>query len=104
MLDLLAWTAAVLLYGVGDLVTTVAGTRHDGIEERTPLTRWLFGPKPSLLGFGLFKLVLLAGFYVAHLPFREAAYAPALPAGIALVGAVAVANNLLAIRRVRRRA
>ncbi|CAI48353.1 uncharacterized protein NP_0524A [Natronomonas pharaonis DSM 2160] len=96
----LLWALAVLLYGVGDLVTTVAGTRHEHVREAAPLTRRLFGPAPSAWRFGLFKLGLLGAFYAVTRTVVPPPYQPAVPAAIAVVGLVAVGNNLRVLWRV----
>ncbi|APW98020.1 hypothetical protein CHINAEXTREME_09605 [Halobiforma lacisalsi AJ5] len=92
------WLLAILLYGLGDLVTTAAGLRA-GLKEGQPFVRRLLGESPTAwrLGlFGLYKAVLLGGFYLAYLALEglEVRFRFAIPAGIAAIGSYAVATNV----------
>ncbi|AEH37060.1 hypothetical protein [Halopiger xanaduensis] len=100
-LVLVLWLLAVLFYGVGDLVTTVVGTRTDGLEEGQPLTRAIFGEQPSALQFGLFKVGVLLAFYGVFLLLPDDRFRPLVPAAILGVGIGVVVHNIRAIRSVR---
>ncbi|ADD04446.1 uncharacterized protein Nmag_0862 [Natrialba magadii ATCC 43099] len=104
------WLAAVLTYGIGDLVTTAVGLRHTQIEEGMPFARQLLGEPPSAWGvvrFGLFKIVLFAAFYLGAVAMAR--FAPGtrvdllVPLAITVVGVAAVGNNVRVIRQVRGR-
>ncbi|GAB3669088.1 hypothetical protein [Halopiger thermotolerans] len=95
------WLLAVLVYGVGDLVTTVVGTRTDGIVEGQPLTRAIFGERPSALRFGLFKVGVLLAFYGGSLLLPDDRFRALVPAAILGVGIGVVVHNVRTIRNVR---
>ncbi|ELY93397.1 hypothetical protein C483_05508 [Natrialba hulunbeirensis JCM 10989] len=104
------WLAAVLTYGVGDLVTTAVGLRHAQIEEGMPFARRLLGEPPSAWGvvrFGLFKVALFVGFYLGAVAMTRTAPGTRVdllvPVAITVVGVAAVGNNVRVIRQVRSR-
>ncbi|RKD97966.1 hypothetical protein [Halopiger aswanensis] len=100
-LALVLWLLAVLFYGVGDLVTTIVGTRTDGLEEGQPLTRAIFGEQPSALRFGLFKVGILLVFYGGSLLLPDDRFRALVPAAILGVGIGVVVHNVRTILAVR---
>ncbi|WP_245758098.1 hypothetical protein [Natronobacterium haloterrestre] len=92
------WLLAIVLYGVGDLVTTAVGLRA-GLKEGQPFVRRLLGESPTawrVALFGLYKAVLLGGFYLAYVALEGLGirFRFAIPAGIAAIGGYAVATNV----------
>lgn len=89
------WIAAIVLYGVGDTVTTFWGLSAGGIAEAGPIA----GPfieaygRPALLGI---KAVVFPSFYVLWRGLRTPGRV-AVPLALALVGGVVTAWNLLIV-------
>lgn len=86
------WLAALLLYGVGDVVTTVVGVRSADVAEAGPLaTAFLDGA--GVYGFVALKFALFAASFavwrVLDTPGRAA-----VPGSLAVVGAVVTAWNV----------
>ncbi|MEY7851198.1 hypothetical protein AB7C87_18585 [Natrarchaeobius sp. A-rgal3] len=88
------WALAVLLYGVGDLVTTMVGLGRDGVVEGNAGARFVLGDPPSWVRFAVFKAVLLSGCYGGYLLLEGYRIRPAIPAGIAAIGLYAVVTNV----------
>ncbi|WP_254840785.1 DUF5658 family protein [Natronomonas marina] len=91
----LLWIFAVLLYGVGDTVTTLWGLSTGGIAETGPVVA------PFLETYGRYalvavKLVVFVGFYLVWRLLRSPGRA-AVPAALAVVGAAVSTWNLLVI-------
>lgn len=89
--------AAILLYGIGDVVTTAAGLAIPGVVEANPTVR------PLLVAYGVpgliaFKAAVMGCFFAvaSRLPARHRV---AVPLGLTLVGAAVTAWNLLVICR-----
>ncbi|OVE85766.1 hypothetical protein [Natronolimnobius baerhuensis] len=100
-LAVVLWALAIGFYGVGDLVTTLRGLEYDDLEEGQQIPRTILGEPPSAVRFGLFKAVILGVFYAGSLAVPDPRIRLLIPAGIAMVGAYAVFNNLRAIWSVR---
>jgi len=90
-----AWVGAVLMFGVGDVVTTVVGISQAGAVEASPTVG------PVVETFGLWVLVpLKAGILVAFYGlFRLAPdeHRAGVPFGLMEVGAAAVGWNLVVV-------
>ncbi|MWV40397.1 hypothetical protein GRS80_11715 [Natrialba sp. INN-245] len=88
------WTLAVVLYGVGDLVTTMIGLGRDGVVEGNAGARFVLGDPPSWVRFGVFKAVLLFACYGGYFLLEGYLIRFAVPAGIAAIGLYAVVINV----------
>jgi len=91
------WLLAIATFGVGDSVTTVAGTRWAGLVERSPVVRRIAGRQPSIPALVGLKLVafLVAGGLSHVLP--PGSYRSMVPASIAVVGLLATGFNVWVI-------
>jgi hypothetical protein len=98
MVNTLAWTLAVLFYGVGDAVITYIGTQFENIEESVPTTRWLIGSNPSIWALAALKVVSLALVFIAYLFIEGNRYRDLVPISLALLGLYAVIMNSYTIR------
>jgi len=85
------WLVALLLYGLGDLVTTVVGVAQPGIGEIGPVAG------PVLDAYGTSGLVLLkSGTLAASYAvwrFLGAPHRVGIPLGLAVVGLVVTSWN-----------
>lgn len=91
----LVWATALLLYGIGDTVTTFWGLSTGGVAEAGPVAAPLveaYG-RYALLGI---KAVVFAGFYLAW-RFLRTPGRVAVPLALATVGGVVTAWNLVVI-------
>lgn len=85
------WLLALLLYVVGDILTTTVGLRYTTLQETGPLPRYL------LVEFGAWMLAVLKlgtlGLFVGlwRVVPRPASYG--VPIGLALVGCVVTLWN-----------
>jgi len=89
------WIAAILLYGIGDTVTTFWGLSTGGISEAGPIA------KPLVDAYGHSALVLIKAiafplFYVVWRLLRTPGRI-AVPFALAFVGMVVTIWNLLVI-------
>ncbi|MBX0297629.1 DUF5658 family protein [Haloarcula nitratireducens] len=86
------WALAILLFGVGDLITTGVGLRVGGVVETNPIPRLFF--QYSVLGaMGALKIAAFGGFYVCwRLVPRP--YSMGIPLGLAVLGGVVTSWNL----------
>lgn len=87
------WVAAILLFGVGDVVTTSVGLGIGGLSEIGPFTA------PLLQQYGLgamvgLKLAAFGGFYLLWRTVPRP-HCAGVPLGLALLGASVTAWNLL---------
>jgi hypothetical protein len=99
-LDAVLWLLAVVFYGVGDYVTTVAATRRATATERNPLLRRLFATgAPPAASFAAVKLVAFGCFGAGYLLGEPSLARSAIPAVVALVGVVVTAQNVRVLRR-----
>jgi hypothetical protein len=98
-LDAVLWALAVVFYGVGDYVTTVAATRHAGAAERNPLLQRLFDTGvPPALSFAAVKLGAFGCFGAGYLFSDPSAVRSLIPGVVALVGLVVTAQNVRVLR------
>ena len=94
--DRQVWIAAILLYGVGDTVTTFWGLSiGGGIAEAGPIA------KPLIEGYGLYMLLVIKAvvfpvFYAAW-RFVGTPGRVAVPFALALVGGLVTVWNLFVI-------
>lgn len=91
------WLLAIATFGVGDSVTTVAGTRWAGLVERSPVVRRVAGARPSIPALVGLKIVafLVAGGLSRVVP--PGSYRSMVPASIAAVGLLATGFNVWVI-------
>ncbi|MFB6154696.1 MAG: DUF5658 family protein [Haloferacaceae archaeon] len=86
------WLAALLLYGVGDGVTTVVGVRSAEVAEAGPIATTLLDGA-GLYGFVALKFAFLAAsfavWWALDTPGRVA-----VPASLAVVGTVVTVWNV----------
>lgn len=89
------WIAALLLYGVGDTVTTFWGLSLGGVAEAGPIARPLIDAygRGALIGI---KLVVFPTFYVVWRLLRTPGRV-AVPLALAVVGAAVTLWNLVVI-------
>lgn len=105
-LSLVLWGLALLVYGVGDVVTTAVGIRYYDLRETNPLAVRLMGPSPSFAQTVTFKLAMLAvaavadGVISALVGFPGSILVPFLVLGI---GVWAVQANVLNLWLAHRR-
>lgn len=89
------WVLAVVLYGVGDSVTTLVGLESDGVTESGPVALYALGqggiPGFLLLKVGFIGLCFLV-WWVVRTPGRVA-----IPLALIVVGAVVTGWNLVVI-------
>ena len=93
--DRLVWIAAIVLYGVGDTVTTLWGLSTIGVAEGGPIA----GPVIDAYGrYALLsiKAVVFPAFYLVWRALRTPGRV-AVPFALALVGAVVTGWNLVVI-------
>lgn len=96
--DRWVWFAAILLYGVGDAVTTFWGLSNGGIAEAGPIAKPFieaYGPS-ALLGI---KTIVFPAFYLFWWLLRTPGRT-AVPLALAVVGAIVTLWNLLVIASV----
>ena len=91
----LVWAAAILLYGVGDTVTTFWGLSTGGIAEAGPVAA------PLMEAYGRYSLlavkaVTFAAFYLLWRLVRTPGRV-AVPLALATVGALVTAWNLVVV-------
>lgn len=93
--DVALWGLALLVYGVGDLASTLLGLRL-GAEESNPIPAAMIDAAPGFfeaaLALTLWKAATVAAF--AALAWRlPSPYAAAIPLGLSLIGVVVVGWN-----------
>jgi hypothetical protein len=85
------WALALLLFVVGDVVTTGIGYRMEGVFEASPLPAMLLAQFGVLALLGL-KVAVVGVCYLMWIAVpRE--YAVGIPLGMALLGGVATGWN-----------
>ena len=87
------WLVAVLLYGVGDYVTTVLAVRRGDIVEANPAVIALLSEQPSPLGFAVLKSGALVVCFLGFLSISTTPIAIGVPVGIAVLGTVVTVSN-----------
>jgi len=94
LLGAFLWALAVLWFGVGDWVTTVAIYEHPALVEANPRVGWIimeFGH----VGHAVFKLVVLSGMAVGyHFARRVWWVRLTAPASLALAGIIVTLHNV----------
>lgn len=93
------WIVAVLLYGVGDYVTTVLAVRRADIIEANPAVVALLSDQPGPVGFGLLKCGALVVCFLGFLSISGSRIAIGVPVGIAALGGVVTLSNTVTIVR-----
>ena len=93
------WLLAVLLYGVGDYVTTVLAVRRHEVVEANPAVVALLSEQPSPLGFAVLKCGALVVCFLGFLSISTSPIAIGVPIGIAIMGAVVTASNTVMLVR-----
>jgi hypothetical protein len=93
--DRQVWIAAIVLYGIGDTITTFLGVSIGGVAEAGPIAG------PLMEGYGRsgligVKAVVFPVFYVVWRLLRTPGRV-AVPLALALVGGVVTVWNLLVI-------
>ena len=105
-LDLYLWLLALLVFGLGDAVTTVVAVAEFDMVETNPLVVRLAGRKPSAaatLGFKTATLAVGGAAYLALRPFGGRFPALLVPLVLLGVGAWAVIGNVVRIGLAKRR-
>ncbi len=87
------WLLAVLLYGVGDYVTTVLAVRRADVVEANPAVIALLSDEPSPLGFAVLKSGALVICFLGFLSISASPIAIGVPIGIAALGAIVTVSN-----------
>jgi len=89
------WLLAVLLYGVGDYVTTVLAVRRSDVVEANPAVVALLSEQPSPLGFAVLKAGALVVCFLGFLSISASPIAIGVPIAIAVLGGLVTASNTL---------
>ena len=89
------WILGVLAFGVGDVLTTLAGLRIDGVTEASPVAAATLDAYGfwGMVGAKLLALSLLAGFWRA----TPEPHAVGVPLGLALLGVIVVGWNSVVV-------
>ncbi len=87
------WLLAVLLYGVGDYVTTVLAVRRHDVVEANPAVVALLSEQPSPLGFAVLKSGALVICFLGFLSISTSPIAIGVPIGISVLGGVVTVSN-----------
>ncbi|RDI71708.1 hypothetical protein [Halopelagius longus] len=99
-LEAVLWALAVVFYGVGDYVTTVAAASRPDAEERNPIVRRVFAaPLSPLVSFALLKAAAFGCFLAGYLFVGSSPVRPAIPGAVALVGVVVTLQNIRVLQR-----
>jgi len=93
------WLVAVLLYGVGDYVTTVFAVRRADIVEANPAVIALLSDQPGPIGFALLKSGALVVCFLGFLSISTSPIAVGVPVGIALLGGIVTISNTVMLVR-----
>ncbi len=105
-LNLALWGLALLVFGIGDVVTTAVGIRYYDLRETNPIVVRIMGRSPSLLGTVAFKVAVLG---VAGILDRILGAVAGFPASIMVpffilgIGFWAVHANTLNLLQAHRR-
>ncbi len=89
------WIVALLLYGIGDTLTTVVGLSAGGVAEAGPIAKPLIETYGRLALVGI-KAVVFPVFYAVWSILRTPGRV-AVPFALALVGGVVTVWNLFVI-------
>lgn len=89
------WVLAVVLYGIGDTITTLVGLQSDGATEGGPVALYVLG-QGGIPGFLLLKIgfigVCVLIWWLVRTPGRVA-----IPLALVVVGAVVTGWNLIVL-------
>ena len=96
--DRWVWIAAILLYGVGDTVTTLWGISTGGVTEAGPVAKPLIETYGHAALVGI-KAVIFPAFY-ALWRFLRTSGRIAVPFALAFVGGIVTVWNLLVITNI----
>ncbi|MBX0297864.1 DUF5658 family protein [Haloarcula nitratireducens] len=89
------WALAIVLFGLGDILTTGIGLRIGGVVETNPIPRLFF--HHSVLGaMGALKLAAFGGFYVLW-KLVPRPHSLGVPLGLAILGGIVTSWNLRVI-------
>jgi hypothetical protein len=99
MVNILAWSLAVLFYGLGDAALTYIGIQFENIEESVPVTRRLVGRNPSIAALTSLKVVSLGFFFIAYTIMEGNRYRDLIPIALFVLGVYAVIMNSHVIRK-----
>lgn len=105
-LHLALWGLALVVFGIGDVVTTAVGVRYYGMRETNPIVVRFMGRSPSLLGTVAFKVAVLGVAGVLDRVIGAVAGFPAsimVPFFILGIGFWAVQANTLNLLHAHRR-
>lgn len=91
----LLWVLAVVLYGLGDTVTTLVGLESDGVTESGPVALYALG-QGGIPGFLLLKIGFIGVCFLAWWAVRTPGRV-AIPLALVVVGAVVTGWNLVVI-------
>lgn len=97
-IDAYLWIGALVVFGIGDLVTTVCGIRYFGLRETNPVVVRLAGPEPPIVASVVFKAVVLGIAGACYLAVKGAIgnpYAVSIPLVLLGIGTWATHANLL---------
>ncbi|ADQ65619.1 hypothetical protein ELS19_14055 [Halogeometricum borinquense] len=96
MLDAVLWVIAVIFYGIGDYVTTIAATSRPGARERNPFVRRLFDgiPVPPSMTFAAAKVTAFAFFVVGYATIGSSLLRPLIPGVVAAIGILVTIQNI----------
>lgn len=104
--ETLLWSAVLLVFGVGDVATTVVGIRQFGLREANPFVVRFVGTRPDVTDTVLVKLVALSltgGAYLLATRTVGRLAALVVPLFLVGVGVRAVQVNLAMIGKARHR-
>lgn len=96
--DVALWVLVVIVFGIGDAVTTIVGIHRYGLVEANPLAVLLVGRKPTVAATLAFKTGAIVVGLVCYLALRVVAnplVALGVPLLLLLHGAIAVQTNVL---------
>jgi len=85
------WAAAVATYGAGDIVTTYAGLRSDGVVESHPLSAYVL-EQAGVPGMVFWKMGTIGAFALLY-GLTPAEYDIGIPVGLTSIGGFVTAVN-----------
>lgn len=94
----IAWLAAALCFGLGDLLTTLVGTRRAGLVERAPVARRIGGAVPPVGRLVALKAASLGVAYVLTATLVPPETSALVPLCLAAVGVAVSGYNVGRIR------
>lgn len=87
------WVAAIVFFGIGDLVTTIIGLKVGNVAEVGPVV----APLIDLYGLGILGFLKLGAIGVCYVLWRwiPDPYAVGTPLGLAVLGLLVTGWNIL---------